>query len=414
MSSRRIVALILLLSGSCGCSQVQSASEGALASSDAYSWIPESTNDGWEVSGASESGFDIEILDSMTASLRQDLPYPNVHAVVIARHDKLVYEAYFFGTDRRWDGEKIATVPIQFDRNTLHDSRSAGKSVTSAVVGIALDQGAIPSIDQPILDYFPELESLATPEKRVITIRHALMMSSGLNWNEDEVPYTDPANDAEQMTASENPINYLLSKPLSVSPGSEFYYNSGLPMLLGMVVARSTGEPYGAYALKMLFEPLGIEEVEWASYSNWDSIPELTWESEKPWATNTDPGGNVWMRARDFAKFGSLFLNRGRWKDKQILPEAWVRESTRRRFTLTKYGERFGDLGYGYLWWLEVHETDLGETEVFAALGNGGQRIFVVPSLDMVVVILCGGYNDPNYWSLPERILLEQIIPAIR
>ncbi len=350
----------------------------------------------------------------MTAALRQGERYPNVHAVLIAKSGQLVYESYFTGEDKRWNGERFETVTVEFDRTTLHDSRSVGKSITSAVVGIALDRQAIPSLDTPLLDYFPELDSLATPEKRAITVRHALMMSAGLRWNEFEVPYTDPSNDAERTTAHDDPAAYVFSRSMASTPGTQWYYNSGLPAMLGIAVARATNKAFGAYARELLFEPLGIRDVEWASYSNWDSVPELAWESDRPWATNSDPGGNVWMTARDFAKFGSLYLSGGRWNGEQILTESWVSESTRRRLAVTGREKEIGEFGYGYLWWHDLYGTDSAELEVHTAAGNGGQRIYVIPALDLLVVILCGGYNDPDFFWMPEQILLDEIIPAVR
>jgi CubicO group peptidase (beta-lactamase class C family) len=208
--------------------------------------------------------------------LRSGAEFPNVHSLLIVKDGRLLYEEYFAGQDRRYgpDGE-LHTVDLEFDRDTLHDIRSAGKSVTSALVGIAVDSEAIPSLDVPIADYFPEHSASNTPRKRQITLRHALTMSAGLDWNELDVPYTDPANDSERMSASHDPVSFLLGREVTVEPGTEWYYNSGLPLLLGFVISRATERSFGDYAREALFEPLGITDVEWSGSTAWSEIPEL-------------------------------------------------------------------------------------------------------------------------------------------
>ena len=156
-------------------------------------------------------------------------PEWNVHAVLIERAGRLVYEEYFSGKDERW-GQPLGVVT--FTRGTLHDLRSVTKSVVSALVGIASSSGAIPSLDAPLLDYFPEYKDLDVPERRRITIRHALSMSAGFEWNED-VPYTDPKNDEIVMNRSPDPIHYVLARPIVSAPGTSWRYNGGTTQVLG-------------------------------------------------------------------------------------------------------------------------------------------------------------------------------------
>ena len=388
--------------------------DAAAQSTTPPEWRPARLSDGWEVATPAEASVDRCLLDSMTAAIRDGRAFPNVHAVLIARDDRLIYEQYFSGRDRRYRGEARETVEVTFGPDSLHVTRSVGKGVTSALVGIALGSGAISSLDTPLVDFFPEYDSLVTPEKERITLRHALTMSAGLDWNEGDVPYTDPANHAERMHESRDPAGFVLARDVVQEPGSQWYYNSGLPTLLGFVAARATGRSFGTFAREALFGPLGIAEVEWAGPESWSEIPELRWESAEPWADAAVPGGSLWIRPRDLAKFGSLYLNEGRWNGRQVVPADWIEESTRRHIEVEFEGtEELGEFGYGYLWWHALFRTSEGDLEVHTAVGNGDQRIWVVPALDLLVVHLAGRYNEGT-GLMSERLLLDYIVPAVQ
>lgn len=410
-------ALALLAGLLVGCAGTGSQRAVRGSPSPPYSGAPPLLDDGWAVASPQDVGLDACLLDSMTVALRRGEDYPNVHAVLIAKDDRLVYEQYFTGEDRRYRGERREWVTVTFHRDTLHDSRSVGKSVVSALVGIAVGTGAISSLDTPLLDFFPEHAALVTPEKRRITLHHALTMSAGLDWNEDEVPYTDDANHAEQMGELADPAGFVLGRPVADEPGATFSYNTGLPTVLGYVVSRATGQPLGSYAREALFEPLGITDVEWAGQEAWSDIPELQWEGTEPWSRGARPGGGLWMRPRDFAKFGSLYLNQGRWDGRQVIPADWVEESTRKHVAvegLESAPDEYGENGYGYLWWHDQVRTSGGEFEVHTAVGNGGQRIVLIPALHLLVVVHAGRYNEPDAGWMPERLLLEHILAATR
>ncbi|HUE77866.1 MAG TPA: serine hydrolase [Longimicrobiales bacterium] len=371
-------------------------------------------DDGWEVGAPHEARLDTATLDAMTTDLHRGDNYRNVHALLIVKNGRLVYEQYLTGEDRRWRGGEIASVSLDFHPDTLHDSRSVGKSLTSALVGIALGSGAISSLDASVVDFFPEHASLATPANREITFRDALTMSAGLDWNEADVPYTDSRNDETRMNGQSDPVRFVLDREVVAKPGSAWYYNGGLPLLLGVAVSRAVEMPLGEYAREVLFRPLGITDVEWGSTSSWTGVPELRWDSPRGWAQVVHPAGNVWLRPRDLAKFGYLFLNDGRWNGQQVLPPGWALESTRWRFPAGLRVNDQGKYGYGYFWWHDVYSTKQGDLEVHTAAGNGGQRVYVIPSLDLLVVVLAGGYNDPESFWMPERLLLDYIVPAAR
>jgi CubicO group peptidase (beta-lactamase class C family) len=348
--------------------------------------MPPSLGDGWATGAPAQLGIDRRRLEQMTASIRSH-PEHNVHAVLIERDGRLVYEEYFSGKDER-RGRALGV--ITFTRDTLHDLRSVTKSVISALVGVASASGAIPSLDAPLLDYFPEYKDLQEPERRGITIRHALGMTAGLDWNED-LPYTDPKNDEIVMDRSPDPARYVLSRPIVAAPGAIFRYNGGMTEVLGAILQRATKQPLIDYARTVLFSPLGITEFEWIGSGKLPSA-----------------ASGLRLRPRDLAKFGSLYLHDGQWRGRQILPRTWVHESTQRRFTFPGQEAR----GYAYQWWHTCYSTPSGSVEAPTAVGNGMQRIFVLRAQRTVVTVVSGRYNDRSI-NPPERLLLDFILPAL-
>ena len=410
---RRIGDLLLVVAvGSCAAEPhrdeiVGTASEGIGSAADYR--VPARLDDGWRVASPEDLGLERAPLAKLTALLRADEEYPNVHGLLLAKDGRLVYEEYFAGEDRRYgpDGERH-DVELQFDLDTLHDLRSVTKSVTSALVGIAIAAGEYLTVDASLSDLFVEAPTELSSEKRSISIRHALTMTAGLEWNEADVPYSNPANDEMQVYYHvEDAVGYVLDKPVVSQPGAVWTYNSALTMLLGFGLTRTTEEPLRDYAQRVLFEPLGIERWEWRGPPMFKGAP--------------TPAGNLWLRPRDLAKFGALYLERGRWGDEQIVPAEWVDEST--RFHIEKTGSspvEYGDIaeaehGYGYLWHVDRYRfADGFEIEFAEASGNGGQRVFVVPDLDLLVVHLTGRYNQPGAQWQADRLFLEHLVPWAR
>jgi CubicO group peptidase (beta-lactamase class C family) len=357
---------------------------------------PRLLDDGWRPARADSPGVDPARLAAMTASIRA-WPELGVHAILIERAGRLIFEEYFGGFDERW-GQPLGRVSMS--RESLHDVRSVTKSVVSALVGIAVQAGAIGSLDQPLMEWFPEYPDLHTAERRRVTLRQVLAMTSGLSWNED-VPYSDPRNDEIRMTQDPQPLRYALSRPFAVDPGSDFNYNGGLTQVMAAVLERATKTSLRDYARRTLFDPLGITEFEW--------LGDL---ADMPSAAS-----GLRLRPRDLAKFGSLYLHAGPWRGKQVIPADWVERSTRRhfRFRPRTGPDTGGEFGYAYFWWYSCYPTAAGLIEARAAVGNGQQRVFVLPGLDMVVTILAGRYNDFATGStLAARILREHVIPAVR
>ena len=179
---------------------------------------PPPLDDGWQTGTPEDVGLKRRPLEQMTEALRRG-DYPNVHALLINKDGRLVYEEYFTGTDSRWHGGHREDVSLVFDRDTLHDVRSVSKSITSALVGIALGPDAVDSLDRPLIDFFPADTVADTHHLRHIALRHALTMSAGLDWNEEHVPHTNPANHETAMLESADPAGFVLARPVVTEPG---------------------------------------------------------------------------------------------------------------------------------------------------------------------------------------------------
>ncbi len=276
---------------------------------------------------------------------------------------------------------------MKFTPDTLHDVRSVTKSVVSMLFGIAVGDGLIRSLDTPILEYFPEYQDLRTTDRMKITLRHLLTMSSGFRWDETTFPYTDPRNSEIAMDIAADPFRYVLSQEIVHAPGEDFLYSGGDVALIGEVIARTAGKSLDAYAEEKLFAPLGIT-FEWSKNGD---IPRAA--------------SGLRLTPNDMARLGQIMANGGVWKGRQIVPANWVAESTKPHARVSD-----GDCGtmYGYLWWLGAGCETTPPTPWIAGIGNGGQRIWIVPSRDRVIVTTAGLYNDPA-----QRQVLEALLQAI-
>jgi CubicO group peptidase (beta-lactamase class C family) len=330
---------------------------------------PPACDDGWQTAAPEQVGLDPEPLTGLMQAIL-DGRYPQAHSVLIARRGRLVVEEYFYGHSRR----------------KKHSIQSATKSVTSILVGIAVDQGLIPGVQVPVYELFAERRGCRWIDRRYdITLWHLLTMQAGLAWNE-EAPYGDPANDNTGMNLSDDWIGYVLNREIAGPPGERYHYVSGLTILLGGIVRNAAGLYVDEYAERHLFGPLGIVDY------GWIRAPDGTRHT----------GGGLFLRPRDAAKIGQMMLDGGRWQGRPVVSEGWVREATRQQTRPDGYA-------YGYQWHLRRYAIGGRTIETFCAAGYGGQWIFCLPALEMVVVFNAGCYGGD---SRPEEKLREYVIPA--
>ncbi len=223
---------------------------------------PADLADGWPVSSPESQDLDGDLIRAIGPHF-ESWTDANAHAILIARHGKLVYEHYFTGEDQAW-GRQLGRVT--YDATKRHDLRSITKSVTSLLVGIAVDRGWLGSLDTSVFAFFPEHTDLRTPEKERITLSHLLTMSTGWAWNED-LPYYNPQNSERLMSDAPDRCRYVLEQPLIRPPGRAYNYNGGTTALLAEILCRASGRPIDVLAQEALFDPLGISDVEWIRYA---------------------------------------------------------------------------------------------------------------------------------------------------
>ena len=389
--SVRSVGLLICILILCSCSLLPT-------SKGRYTYqIPEQTGDGWQTASLKDVGMDTGRIEAFMNDLGE---YPDhwVHSVVVIKNGKLVFEEYFPGEDLDLSDMKreLTYATHDFDRGTLHSTASVSKSVTSVLLGIAIAEGLIQGAQEKMFSFFPDYAYLSDATKSQITLEHMLSMTSGLPWTE-AYPYDDPRNDLAAMLLCDDPVEFVLDKSTVAAPGTEFIYNSGTANLLGEIIRRASGMTLSDFAEQNLFSPLGIDSYEWYSFPN---APEMTVASS-----------TLYLRPRDMAKIGQMYLDGGAWNGTRVVSESWVAQSTQKSVDIIASESPIPDLnpGYGYLWWLGRFST--GETETYFAAGWGGQFIFVLPEPEMVVVFTAGGFEERNYDALLQ-IVNQYIFPA--
>jgi len=298
---------------------------------------------------------------STNGSFENYLDSSGTTAFLVVKDDKLVYEKYFNGYDER----------------SLNTSFSMAKSFASALVGIAIDEGYIKSVDEPITNYIPEL---LKRDKRFesITIGNLLTMSSGIKYEEGGfLPWGEEADDTKTYYATDL-RELALNCRIESKPGEYFEYNNYNPLLVGMILERATGMPVSRFMETKLWRPMGMEaDGSWSLDSNKDGFEKM------------ESGVNA--RARDFARFGMLFAKEGNWNGRQLISQKWVEESTRPDASTDPSQE------YQYFWWVNTPD---GKNH-FSAQGNYGQYIYVAPEKDLVIVRLGKeeGEKGYGYWT---------------
>jgi CubicO group peptidase (beta-lactamase class C family) len=334
---------------------------------------PEKIADGWETASLNEADIDPEKIDKMMHAILSGNDR-NIHSILLIKNGKLVLEEYFYG----------------YHRDKVHFLASVSKSITSLLIGIALDQKLTADVDTKAYEFFPEYTGTKWIGQRYpITLQHMLTMAAGLDWDATKYSRRDPRHTTHQMYASGDPIGFVLDRNLIEAPGKKFYYNSGLTILLGAIVKNTSGLTIDKFAGQYLFAPLGISDY------HWDKFPD----------GNIQTDGGLHLRPRDMAKIGYMMLKDGQWKERQIVSEEWVAESTKRHIDAR-------GIGYGYQWWIGKTTMNNQTIKVLIASGHGGQKIFIIPQLDLIAVFTSRVFNSKGH-SGPDGFLLKYIIPSL-
>lgn len=346
------------------------------------SLTPPSLEDGWPVARASTVQLSETRLATMDAALKAG-DFGKITSVLIARNGHLVHESYYAGSV-----------------DDLRNTRSATKSITGILIGIAIARGDLPGPDARVFDLLgrPKMAN-PDPRKEQMTIEDLLTMSSILecdDWNQFST------GNEERMYLIEDWAQFALdlpvkgyapwvTKPQDTPYGRSFSYCTAGVFLLGRVLEKSTGKTVQAFARDALFEPLGITTAEW-------QLSPLGQEQT---------GGGLGLRSRDLLKLGQLYANGGRWDGHEVVPQSWVKASTRARTRIDERNE------FGSLWWLTSVEVRGRNLAAYFMAGSGGNRVFIVPELDLVAVITSENFDRGDAQQLSQKLMAEHILSAV-
>jgi CubicO group peptidase (beta-lactamase class C family) len=358
----------------------------------------------WQKASPADAGFTPD-LEPRLDKLLADKRVWGLHGVLVARGRKIVLERYFEGEDNNW-GQALGVV--RFGPDTLHNLYSVTKSIVALLYGIALAEGKVPPPSAPLYAQFPEHQNLvaADPRRELQTVAHALSMSLGAQWNEIGLAYDSPANDEVGMEMAKDRYRFVLERPVVGPPGKRWHYNGGATALLGRLIAKGTGRSLPDYARAALFDPIGLGRAEWVTSKE-------TWVFRQSGVANGEPiaASGLRMTPRDLARIGQLVLDGGMAGGRQVVPSEWLAECFAPRVSVNELQR------YGYQWYLGDMEFLAGDTvrleHWVGCAGNGGQRLYVWPDLDLIVVVTAGNYSAPEQWLPPIRVVREAVLPSL-
>jgi len=327
---------------------------------------------GWEYTSFSAEGLDPTRFELLKERI-QDNTFRKVDGVVVVKSGKILIEEYFNG----------------YDRDKLHEIRSATKSIGSALLGIAVDQDYITGVQDKLYTYFRERQPFLNWDERKdrITLENVLNMTTGLDCN--DMDSSSEGNESNVIQATDI-VQFMLDLPVVYEPGEHWAYSTGSAHLIGAVIEIAAGISVQEFAKIYLFEPLDITQYKWNTTGG-----------------IAHTGGGFWMRPIDMAKFGQLYLNKGRWQGKQIISAEWTDESRKIHTKVTN------DLGYRHLWWKWIFTIDEQPFPAFSAQGNGENHIFVLPDLELVVVLTGSAYNESYGPAQTAMMMSQYILPAV-
>jgi CubicO group peptidase (beta-lactamase class C family) len=337
--------------------------------------------------------------------------YGNIDSMLVVRYGKIAFDrVYQRNYDRvyRDEARKTGALNAQefggpynyfnpwwhpyYRRGDLHTLQSVTKTISSAVIGVAVTRREFPSLDTPVLQYFSD-RAIANVDdrKRRITIRHLLTMTPGLEWKELQVPYDHPENSCMAMERSADWVQYAIDRPMADEPGRQFNYNSGTTMLLAHIFGKATGHDIEEYAAKHLFRPLGIKQYFW----------------KRTPTGLVDTEGGLYLQREDLAKILYLFSQKGAWEGTPILSPEWVQASLTPSIPVgTKSG-----IQYGFQWWLFPYAAN-DPRLAFVGQGLGGQLAIIIPEYDLVLVFTA--WNVLTGPSLSTRVAIDRVVSAIK
>ena len=340
-------------------------------------------SDGWTATTLESAGVSSSIFQEMENKISGG-EFRKITSILLARNGKIVYEKYFEGSE-----------------SSLRNTRSATKTIASILVGIAIDKGFLESVRAPLMSFFPDKQPVKNPDPRKdkITVEDLLTMSSILEC--DDSNQFSRGNE-ERMYVVEDWVKFTLDLPIKGFPGwttkpadspygRSFSYCTAGAVTVGGVLERATRMPLDEFAKKYLFDPLGISKAEW-QYT--------------PLGSASTAGG-LGLRSRDLLKLGQVYLNDGTWKGERIVSEDWAITSTRAHVQVDEETE------YGYFWWLKKYGAAHEKVAAYCMLGNGGNKVCVFPSLQLVVVVTSTNYNTRGMHEQTDKILSDYVVESV-
>lgn len=340
--------------------------------------------DGWRIDSPANHGFDETVLAGIDEYVLTEVPY--LDSLLIIRDGYIVFESYY----------------NDYDLDALHDIASVTKSWTSALVGIALEEGAIENLDDTLSDLLPDYEIAQNyADKSDITLRDLLMMRSGIEW--DEVTFDTGGYGTPEELLELDTVAFGLTFPMAYEPGQAWNYSSLDSQLISAVVQEAVGEPLSQYIIPSLFEPMGVDKFEWLEVSG-----------------VTVGGQQMSVTPRDMAKLGLLYLHNGMWDGEQLVPAEWVEQSLTAQGDEALYvpmGENLEIEFYGYHWWIWKPDWHYGYRS-FAANGYGGQVLLVLPEINLIFVTTANlqGIDPDTSDEQAEQIgefIVNMLIPSL-
>ncbi len=351
----------------------------AATSAQQYTHLePQDRGDGWAVGTLPEVGLDPDQIKDVVTQVGYAHGTNDFRSILVARHGKLVVEQYL----------------NSYAVETIHDVRSAGKTFTGALVGIAIDRGLIDGVEARVLSIVADRLPVANPSplKDAMTVGHLLDMSSGLAADAYDI---GSAGHEVHLKNADDFLRFVLDLPMAFAPGERYQYNSASAYLAGALVEQVSGASLADFADRYLFGPLGIDQYFW---------------TRGPRGTTFGMGG-LYLTARDFAKLGQLYLADGVWNQEQVISQRWVRDSLQARFPVD--GPPHLQTGYGRFWLVAERRVNGRDWTVFFASGNGGNVMAIVPELSLVVAIQQSAYGR-GYPHFRAFAAIDGVIKACR